>query len=219
MDGLMLDTATLVHAAQAVGLTIEAVGSRLAVRGPRAAASLAALVLARKDEVLRLLDAQAPPCPPLAAWPPRADELATWPPPWREHWGRLANELEAQGATWNLAEREAFDRTARELAAHGLEHGPAERVQREADSVAMKDFRDIVYEVRQCNELAQRKRPQRKPEEPVGDQLDRPRGRPRHAQPDRPHSPYRPPHSRPAWNPESLPGVEVTQDTEPFNEF
>jgi hypothetical protein len=41
-------------------------------------------------------------------WPPRPEELADWPIPWREKWGRLANDLEDQGLKFPECEREAF---------------------------------------------------------------------------------------------------------------
>ncbi len=43
-----------------------------------------------------------------APWPPRPEELATWPDGWRERWGELANNLEAQGVAFPESERRAF---------------------------------------------------------------------------------------------------------------
>ncbi len=34
--------------------------------------------------------------------------LAGWPVPWRERWGRRANELEETGLSWRDAEAQAF---------------------------------------------------------------------------------------------------------------
>lgn len=36
-------------------------------------------------------------------------EIAGWPVPWREQWGRRANELEDLGLGWREAEERAFD--------------------------------------------------------------------------------------------------------------
>jgi hypothetical protein len=44
----------------------------------------------------------------LMPWPPRPAELANWPLAWRERWGRLANDLEAQGTPFPQSEAEAF---------------------------------------------------------------------------------------------------------------
>jgi hypothetical protein len=141
MDGMTLDARTLLIAARAVGLVVTAVGSSLAVHGPKGAAPLATLLLSRKSEVLALVEAELPaaavhstlaprPVADLAAttWPPRPVELASWPPEWRKRWGHLANELEAQGVAWNVAEQRAFAEVSNELAAYEAERGPVERV-------------------------------------------------------------------------------------------
>ena len=54
-----MDSVTLLADAQAAGLSVHAAGDRLVVRGPRAAEHLARRLLARKEEVLPLLHAEA----------------------------------------------------------------------------------------------------------------------------------------------------------------
>jgi hypothetical protein len=123
MDRLTLDARTLLVAARAVGLSIDAAGDHLTVRGPKGAAALARLLVERKPDMLAALKSEhsagltlapeAPISPP--PWPPRPDELAHWPIPWRERWGRLANELQDQGVPWPEYERLAFGQAKAEL--------------------------------------------------------------------------------------------------------
>src|SRR4051794_16363278 len=65
----------------------------------------AALATHKAALLARLSGVESP-----APWPPRPTELAGWPIPWRERWGRLANELQDQGVPWPDHERIAFDR-------------------------------------------------------------------------------------------------------------
>jgi hypothetical protein len=69
--------------------------------------------------------AQSPPVTKARAasmpWPPRPAELANWPLAWRERWGSLANDLEAQATPWPQSEAEAFRRIKAEIEAGPFE--------------------------------------------------------------------------------------------------
>src|SRR5215475_5518027 len=54
-----MDCVAVLHEAREAGLEVRADGNRLVVRGPRSAEALAKTLLARKDEILRML---ADPC-------------------------------------------------------------------------------------------------------------------------------------------------------------
>jgi hypothetical protein len=121
MDSLILDARTLLIAARSVGMSVDVADDRLLVRGPKGAAGLARLLVERKPNILAALETERAAIEPSAAaipegdarsprpWPPRPTELAGWPIPWRERWGRLANDLQDQGIPWPDHEREAFD--------------------------------------------------------------------------------------------------------------
>jgi hypothetical protein len=49
-------------------------------------------------------------------WPPRPEYLANWPIPYRERWGRIANELQDRGIPWPDHERLAFVQVEMEMA-------------------------------------------------------------------------------------------------------
>ncbi len=57
--------------------------------------------------------------------------VADWPLPWRERWGRRANDLEANGLYWRDAESQAFVEVWKSLGEesgiHGLGASKAER--------------------------------------------------------------------------------------------
>jgi hypothetical protein len=55
----------------------------------------------------------------VALWPPRPPELSGWPVERRERWGRLANDLEAQGTPFPDSEVEAFRRVKADMQQHG----------------------------------------------------------------------------------------------------
>ena len=68
-----MDGVNLILAAEAAGLTVQAAGDKLVIRGPRRAEAVAKLLLARKPLVMAALRAlaalQSPAPPPLPAGP------------------------------------------------------------------------------------------------------------------------------------------------------
>src|SRR5438552_208180 len=72
MERLILDARTLLVAARAVGLAIDADGDRLSVRGPKGAAELAHLLVAHKLDILTALESEhaAQPSPAAELGPP-----------------------------------------------------------------------------------------------------------------------------------------------------
>jgi len=100
--------------------------------------------------------ALAEPVAPVAPWPPRPAELAEWPIPWRERWGRLANQLQDQGVPWPDHERQAFDRVKAEMAEGGrpIPTGGAVSAERDVVSTSRDDGRP--------RERSTRPRPRRK---------------------------------------------------------
>jgi hypothetical protein len=138
MGWVTLDAATLLTAANAVGLDVAAHDGRLVVKGPKGAAGLVRLLLEHEADVLAVLaadesspdtdptdpPASEPPGPPVGSvgpGPPPADRswrtaVARWPVEWRERWGRRANEVEFAGAAWIEAEWSAFGELARDQA-------------------------------------------------------------------------------------------------------
>ena len=132
MEPVNVDTPALLVRAREAGLVVKRTDYLLTVRGPKRLAHWAKLLLARKPEVLALIDAeqatrfcatpvaesveelngnQSARCGALAY----REELARWPIPWRQRWGELANELEDQGLKFPESEREAFRRIKAEM--------------------------------------------------------------------------------------------------------
>jgi hypothetical protein len=112
----------LMDQARAAGLSLAVHDGRLVIEGPKSAAPLAQALGLRKSEVIAALTEPAPepasasppdpgpPCRPPYPW--RA-ELPRWPIPWREAWGRRANELQDRGLRWWEAEQQAQAEVAR----------------------------------------------------------------------------------------------------------
>ena len=137
-----LDALTLLVAARGVGLTVTAPNRLLQVRGPRGAVGLVRLLFDREPEVLALLDAEsterciAPAaevvgecnvCPPSPSDRHEYQaQLARWPIPWRERWGKLANELEDRGLASSKSGHAAFRQIRTEMAQYEQDHGPIE---------------------------------------------------------------------------------------------
>jgi hypothetical protein len=98
-----MEVLTLLDQARSADLRLAVQGGRLIIEGPKSATPLAEALGARKAEVIASLAVPAPetasaspaafgsPCRPPYPW--RA-ELPRWPIPWREAWGRRANEIE-----------------------------------------------------------------------------------------------------------------------------
>ena len=127
MEPLNVDTPALLVRAREAGLLVKRTGDLLTVRGPKRLAHLAELLLARKPEVLALIDAEqatrsrtTPVAESVGEFNGNQSarhgalayrgELARWPIPWRQRWGELANELEDQDLRFPESEREAFRR-------------------------------------------------------------------------------------------------------------
>jgi hypothetical protein len=84
MDGL-----TLLREAWAAGLTVQADGERLRIRGPRRAEPIAQRLIAHKAHVLAALAAPPPPAQEI-----RVEDLS---PDWRAQWGERAAIMEYDG--------------------------------------------------------------------------------------------------------------------------
>src|SRR5262249_52861929 len=84
MDGL-----TLLDEARAAGLSVEADGDRLRIRGPRRAEPVALRLIAHKAAVLAALAADLPAIPDIGP-----DDL---PPDWRHVWEERAAIMEYDG--------------------------------------------------------------------------------------------------------------------------
>jgi hypothetical protein len=111
---------TLLDRARAAGLSVTAEGKRLVIRGPKRADTIARELITHKVEVLAALGA---PPPDPSVW---RSVLPFWPIPWRERWGRRANELAKSGIRWPDDEARAFAEVSAERQNHPMPLAEAE---------------------------------------------------------------------------------------------
>jgi hypothetical protein len=116
----------LLDRARAAGLSITTDGDRIIVCGPRRADALAREMIARKVEVMAELAEAAPAAEPDHDPYPWRRVLPTWPIPWRERWGRRANELFEAGVPWSEDERQAFAEVSAERERYPMPSAVAE---------------------------------------------------------------------------------------------
>src|SRR5262249_50808230 len=100
MGGSRMDGLILLNEAQGAGLTVEAEGDRLRIRGPRRAEPIAQRLIAHKADVLAVLTAKRAFAPEI-----RVEDL---PADWRVEWEERAAIMEYDGGlTREHAEAEA----------------------------------------------------------------------------------------------------------------
>jgi hypothetical protein len=171
MDGLTLDTRTLLVAARAVGLAVAADDGRLVVKGPKGAAGLVRLIQERKADILAALTtaesspatspgispARAVAVPPALTRPdgpsgwgqPPSDRwwrnvVALWPVEWRARFGRRVDELQDRGDAWDAAEWAAFHEVMRDLVEAERRGEIPDSAYPDADAVGLSDTEAVA---------------------------------------------------------------------------